>query len=137
MSKRSAFSTAVVLALLAAGCGGSSNPRADASRFVVDYIDHARGHCCARGLHATITKVTLSRPDARWVVVDVSITSAKGWSDGESFGVAVHRVGSKWRLVDYGTGRVGCNMPPDVQEDLHARDPIVCTPIYGPYPGPL
>ena len=123
--KCSAFIAAVVLASLTAGCGGSSDQRADVSRFVVGYVDHARGHCCARGLHANVTKVTLSRPDARWAVVEVSTTSAKGWS-AESLGVVAHRVGSTWRVVDYGTGALACNMPASVRVDLHARDPIVC-----------
>ena len=113
---------AVLVASVAAGCGGASNPRAELSSFVVDYVDQNRGNCCELGMHATVSRMTFARSDPHWAVVEIAVTDINGRPDGTQYFV-VRRVASTWEVIGYGHGALGCRVPVRIRAELAVGAP--------------
>ena len=116
VAKAGLLIAAVLLCSAAAGCGGASGPRAELSRFVVDYVDENRHNCCEAGLHVTESRITFARSDPRWAAVSMSVT-VNGEPDGESYLVA-RRTGSTWQVIGFGHGALGCGVPARLRAEL-------------------
>jgi hypothetical protein len=113
---------AVLLGSVAAGCGGASDPRAELSSFVVDYVDQHRGNCCELGMHATVSHITFARSNPRWALVSISVTDINGRPDGVDF-LVVRRIASTWHVIGFGKGAIGCHVPIRIRAELAARAP--------------
>jgi len=116
--------SALLLGCVVAGCGGggASNPRAELSNFVVDYVDHNRGNCCELGMHATVSHMTFAHSDPHWAVVQIAVTDINGQPDGTQFFV-VRKTGSTWQVIGYGHGVLGCRVPMRIRAELAGRVP--------------
>ena len=117
VAKFGTLTAALLLGSLVAGCGGSSNPRAEVSRFVVDYVDQDRGGCCELGEHATVAHMTFARSNPRWAVVSISVTDMNGRPDGRDF-LVVRKIGSTWQVIGFGKGAIGCLVPNRIRAEL-------------------
>ena len=113
---------AVLVAFVVAGCGGASNPRAELSSFVVDYVDQNRGNCCELGMHATVSHMTFARSDPHWAVVEIAVTDINGRPDGTQFFV-LRRIASTWEVIGYGHGALGCRVPVRIRAELAVGAP--------------
>lgn len=116
VAKAGTLIAAVLLGSVAAGCGGASGPRAELSRFVVDYVDQNRGNCCEAGMHATVSHMTFARSDPRWAAVSMAVT-VNGQPDGENFLIA-RRIASTWHVIGFGHGALGCRLPVRLRAEL-------------------
>ena len=112
----------VLLGSVAAGCGGASNPRAELSSFVVEYVDQNRGNCCELGMHATVAHITFARSNPSWAVVAISVTDINGRPDGRDF-LVVRRIASTWRVIGFGKGAIGCHVPIRIRAELAVGAP--------------
>ena len=116
MTKFGTLAAALLLSFLIVGCGGSSSPREELSRFVVDYVDQNQGNCCETGWHAKVARITFARSNPNWAIVAMSIT-LNGHPDGTEYLVA-HRIDSTWQVVGFGKGSIGCHVPPRIRTEL-------------------
>ena len=118
VAKFGALIAAVLLGSVAAGCGGgASNPRAELSTFVVDYVDENRNNCCELGMHATVSRITFARSDPRWASVSIDVTDINGQPDGQDFFV-LRKGASTWQVIGYGHGALGCRVPVRLRAEL-------------------
>jgi hypothetical protein len=108
---------------LVAGCGGASTPRAELSRFVVDYVDQNRGNCCELGMHAKVDHITFARSDPRWAFVSIGVTIDAEPGVHETEYLVVQRVGSTWNVLGFGKGALGCNVPDRIRPELAVGAP--------------
>ena len=121
VAKIATLSAALLLASLVAGCGGggSSSPRDELSKFVVDYVDHNENNCCELGMKAKVIRTRFAHSDPHWAVVAMAITEIHGNPDGTDYLVA-HKIGSTWNVVGFGKGSIGCHVPARIRTELAA-----------------
>lgn len=91
----------LLLASVAAGCGGASSPRDAVSSFVLGYVDHNTDNCCETGMHAT---------------------AASGRPDGTDF-LVVRKAASTWQVIGFGKGAIGCRVLARIRAELAAGVP--------------
>ena len=113
---------AVLVAFVAAGCGGASNPRAELSSFVVAYVDQNRGNCCEAGMRATVSHITFARSDPHWAVVSIAVTDINGRPDGKNY-LVVRKIASTWEVIGFGHGALGCRVPVRIRAELAVGAP--------------
>ena len=110
---------------LLGGCGGASAAQQAAS-FATDYVDHARGNCCAPGLHAYDVHAHVSKVDSRWALVTLQARDNSNHDVGGLM-IVLYRKPSGWSAFNLGTGAMGCGVPKAVQSDLGVSAPPNCT----------
>jgi hypothetical protein len=110
--------TALVLADLAAG---SRPPRAAERAAIIGatkrYIDTS--DCCAVISRIKVRGIRVSTVDQRWAVIHIDGYDQSGRPVGPATAV-LHRgyLTNRWRVRDFGTSHVGCEMPRRVRRDL-------------------
>jgi hypothetical protein len=112
VAKVGALIAAVLVVSGGAGCGGSgsTSPRDELSKFVVDYVDNNRGGCCELGMHVKVDHIRFAPSNPRWAAVSMAVTAANGSPDGTDYLVA-RKIGSHWTVVGFGKGTIGCHVP--------------------------
>ncbi len=117
MDVRTNIGVACLLAAgLLAGCGAQSQAQT-VKGVVVAYIEGAQADCCTPGLHVTSVTVRVSRVDPRWAAALVEADDAHGTAVGSVVAV-LHRVRSRWRVLDIGSAEVGCGMPRPIRREF-------------------
>jgi hypothetical protein len=112
--------------LLLAACGGGSSRKQQLPRLAIDYVDHARNHCCVAGLRAYNPHVRISDVDPRWATVFLKAKDKSGEDVGGAE-LVLHRMPTGWTVFNGpGTGGLGCGVPRAVAAGLELTAPPHC-----------